>query len=333
MKTPAPPSGLELPNLDAFDAPSRMHGERFFATLDLFEEDPSNPRTEREALDDPQWIAFVEDIRTHGILQPIVVRKVRDKLMVCFGARRLRAATQLQLTEIPYVLTDANTMSDYAQVSENERRKNLQPHELAAFIAKRIELGDKRPHIAKLLKMDDTQLSFLMSLHDAPPYLLGLYHAGKIRAPQAFAALRAAFVRATPAQCLWLHQRCDAQQILSRSIVELILTSMPTESASRDISTVLQKSAPTSLSLVMNPATVRRLARSAAAKTSVPGAALSELPSDRHEAIDLFGKYPLTLDGTPYQIEVSRDAVSVVNSTGRCFVLTKNKPTTLPSQQ
>ena len=89
------------------------------AHLTAFEEDPNNPRTR---FDGPDFEAFVEDIKERGILIPIVVCQVpgRDKMVVRFGARRLRAARRLGLAEIPYTVTnDPRQMDDYAQVARH----------------------------------------------------------------------------------------------------------------------------------------------------------------------------------------------------------------------
>lgn len=159
------------------------------APLAQFEEDPENPRFE---FDDPEFADFVEDIRTRGILQPLVVRQMESgKLRIRFGARRYRAARVIGLAEVPYVITeDARQFDDYSQVSENQRRKNLTPLELARFIAKRIEAKDKKTKIAEHLRIDASAITHLLALVNPPAFLMELYQSGKCRSPSYLYELR-----------------------------------------------------------------------------------------------------------------------------------------------
>lgn len=159
------------------------------APIGLFVEDKDQPRTE---FDDPEFDEFCEDVKERGILQPLVVIEQADgKLLIRFGARRYRAGIRIGLTDLPYVVTeDPRQLDDYAQVSENERRKGLEPLELANFIAKRLKAGDKKKTIASKLKIDPSAVTHLLALTDAPPFLLELYHSRKCRTAQYLYALR-----------------------------------------------------------------------------------------------------------------------------------------------
>jgi ParB family chromosome partitioning protein len=126
---------FDLSALDAHLPNGPVPGAAAFAPLASFEEDPDNPRFE----DDPAaFELLVADVRQHGILQPVIVRRIGNgKLQIRFGARRCRAARELGLASIPYVVTeDARQFDDYSQVAENQHRANMQPLELAAFAAK-----------------------------------------------------------------------------------------------------------------------------------------------------------------------------------------------------
>lgn len=173
------PAATAAPSLTAPKAP-----------LSVFEEDPDQPRFE---FDDPEFDAFVDDVREHGILQPVVVRPIdgTGRLRIRFGARRYRAAVRLQLAELPYFITeDERQFDDYAQVSENEQRKSLQPLELARFISKKLAEGAKKKQVAAKLKIDPSAVTHLLSLVEAPAFLLELYHSRKCRAPHYLYELR-----------------------------------------------------------------------------------------------------------------------------------------------
>jgi len=181
------PLGAPSPSLSIEPAARVLTPPR--APLSAFEEDPDQPRTE---FDDPEFEDFVKDIEERGVLQPIIVRVMSNGLLrIRFGARRYRASKRLALADLPYVVTeDARQFDDYAQVSENEQRKNLQPLELANFIAKRIAAGEKKKVVAGKLKIDASHVTHLLSLIDAPAFITELYQARKCRTPKYLYSLR-----------------------------------------------------------------------------------------------------------------------------------------------
>jgi ParB family chromosome partitioning protein len=88
-------------------------------------ESPYNPRRTFKGMED-----LTESVRTHGVLVPLIVRKAgkKGKFEVVAGARRLRAAREAGLTEVPCVVRD---MSDAealeVQVLENLQREEVPP--------------------------------------------------------------------------------------------------------------------------------------------------------------------------------------------------------------
>nr|WP_229224235.1 ParB/RepB/Spo0J family partition protein [Duganella sp. SG902] len=161
-----------------------------------FEEDPDNPRFEAEG---PEFEQLVDSVRRHGILQPVVVRAQPDgRLRLRFGLRRYRAACRLQLAGLPYLVTeDPRQFDDYAQVDENQRRKPLQPLELAAFIARKLRQGEQKKQVAARLGIDPSAVTHLLALVEAPPpWLLELYHGQRCRSPQYLYELRKLHARA-----------------------------------------------------------------------------------------------------------------------------------------
>ena len=67
-----------------------------------------------------------ESIKQHGIIQPLVVRKLGDKFEIIAGERRYKAATQAGLTKVPVIVSDIddNKSAEVALV-ENIQRRNL----------------------------------------------------------------------------------------------------------------------------------------------------------------------------------------------------------------
>lgn len=68
--------------------------------------DPQNPRTE---VPEAELNELAEDIRQHGILQPMVVQPAGGdgRNQIHFGAKRWRAAQRIGLQEVPVVVRDA----------------------------------------------------------------------------------------------------------------------------------------------------------------------------------------------------------------------------------
>jgi ParB family transcriptional regulator, chromosome partitioning protein len=176
-------------DLSGLEGPSLQPGEPAQAPLSAFEEDPNQPRTE---FDGPDFDALIEDVRQRGILQPIVVTKTANgALRIRFGARRYRAAQRLDLASMPYVLaSDARQLDDYAQVSENEKRSNLQPMELAEFVKRKVDAGEAKQAIASKIGVPNATITFLLSMVDMPPVLREAYDTRKCRSPRLFYELR-----------------------------------------------------------------------------------------------------------------------------------------------
>lgn len=150
--------------------------------LDALCEDPDNPRTEFPEAD---LDVLAEDIRQHGILQPIVVHPADEqgRYRIHFGAKRWRAAQRAGLTEVPVVVRDTPT-DPYTQVAENQKRHGLTPLDLARFIQARVNAGDSNATVAKRLGMDLTSVAHHLALLELPPALDAAMHAGRCTSPR-----------------------------------------------------------------------------------------------------------------------------------------------------
>lgn len=97
--------------------------------ISKIEANPFNPRTkfEKEALDE-----LASSIKTHGVIQPITVRKVGNKYQIISGERRFRASILVGNTHIPAYVREANDQKvlEMALV-ENIQRENLDAIEVA----------------------------------------------------------------------------------------------------------------------------------------------------------------------------------------------------------
>jgi ParB family chromosome partitioning protein len=150
--------------------------------IHLLDEDSYNPRTE---FPDAELEELAEDIRQHGVLQPIVVHAAdaNGHHLIHFGAKRLRAARRAGITHVPVVIRDLPA-DPYAQVAENQKRHGLTPLDLARFIKSRSEAGDSNSTIAKRLGMNLTTVAHHRALLDLPPELDQALRSGRCTSPR-----------------------------------------------------------------------------------------------------------------------------------------------------
>lgn len=116
---------------------------------------------------DPEKLAeLTASIKEHGVVQPIVVRKVEKGYELVVGERRLRACKNLGLKTVPAVIKEYNNeeMTEIALI-ENIQRHDLNPVEEAnaykillnkfklsqEALAKKV--GKSRPYIANFLRI------------------------------------------------------------------------------------------------------------------------------------------------------------------------------------
>jgi ParB family chromosome partitioning protein len=84
-----------------------------------------NPHQARIYMDKERLDNLAESIKEHGILQPILVRKEEDHIFLVAGQRRLKAAKQVNLTEIPVYFIQDDPLE--IGLIENLQREDLHP--------------------------------------------------------------------------------------------------------------------------------------------------------------------------------------------------------------
>jgi ParB family transcriptional regulator, chromosome partitioning protein len=91
-----------------------------------------NPFQPRKTFDKEELASLSASVRTHGILQPIVVRPVGDQYQLVAGERRLRAAQDVGLASVPVRIVNFNDQEVLeAALIENIQRADLNPIEKA----------------------------------------------------------------------------------------------------------------------------------------------------------------------------------------------------------
>ena len=124
---------------------------------------PFQPRTTFPAA---ELADLAASIREHGVLQPIVLRRVGERYQIVAGERRFRACEALGLPTVPSLVRTA-TDSDMLELAltENIQRENLNAMELARAYQGYIErfdltqeqaaarLGKSRSSIANMIRL------------------------------------------------------------------------------------------------------------------------------------------------------------------------------------
>jgi ParB family chromosome partitioning protein len=96
----------------------------------------------RLTFDDRGLEELASSIKQHGIIQPLVLRRVNDKYEIIAGERRYKAATMAGLSTVPAIVSniDDNQSAEVAIV-ENVQRRNLTPVEEARSYKNLLDKG------------------------------------------------------------------------------------------------------------------------------------------------------------------------------------------------
>ena len=158
--------------------------------LKIMEIEP-NREQPRKLFDDDALAELSESIAQHGVIQPLLVRPLKDGgYQLVAGERRWRAARMAGLTEVPVVikeLTDSETV-ELAMV-ENLQREDLNPLEEALgykYMMEKLSItqeeaaqkvGKSRPAVAnalRLLNLPESVLSYVESRQVSPGHARAL---------------------------------------------------------------------------------------------------------------------------------------------------------------
>lgn len=130
---------------------------------------PYQPRT---VFDDDRIDELCQTIRTHGVIQPIVVRVKNNTFELIAGERRLRAVKKLGMDTIPAIVRDFND-SQAASIAliENLQREGLTAIEEAAAYQQLIEMHDltQESLAQRLGKSQSTIANKIRLLHLSEP--------------------------------------------------------------------------------------------------------------------------------------------------------------------
>ena len=167
--------------LEALIPKTLMASGRTLSQLPISEVVP-NPFQPRTVFDEEALQSLAQSIKTFGVNQPILVRKVEDRYELVAGERRLRAAALAGLDFIPSVVksfSDEEALQ-FALV-ENLQRENLDPIETALGVKRLIDEFDMTHQaVSEVLGMGRSSVSNFLRLLSLPEEVQQAVQAGKI---------------------------------------------------------------------------------------------------------------------------------------------------------
>jgi ParB family chromosome partitioning protein len=191
-----------------------------------------NPRQPRTVFDETALNELIASIKSVGILQPPVVRKVAEnKYELIMGERRYRAAKAAGLTSIPVIIrqTPDNELLRDALI-ENIHRSNLNPLEEGAAYAQLLsDFGCTHDELAVKLGRSRPLISNTIRLLNLPDSVQRKVASGVISAGHA----RALLGLTDAAEIEKLASRIVAEGLSVRSTEEIIATMKPTSKSAK----------------------------------------------------------------------------------------------------
>jgi ParB family chromosome partitioning protein len=156
--------------------------------LDQIRPNPLQPRT---AFRPDKLEELAQSIRANGIIQPLIVRKVKDHYQIVAGERRWRAAKIAELTEVPVMVQDVadDHVLELALI-ENIQREDLNPIEAAQAFDRLVrELGLSHEEIGRRTGKDRSSIANMIRLLRLPEGVQLLLAEGRLSMGHARALL------------------------------------------------------------------------------------------------------------------------------------------------
>lgn len=170
-----------------------------------------NPRQPRLQMEETALEELAQSIRSHGVIQPIIVRRAGDRTEIVAGERRWRAAQRAGLLKVPVVYRDVpdERLLEVALI-ENIQRENLNPIEEAqAYRRLTDELHMSQESIATAVGKDRATVANYMRLLKLP---------AEVRNELSSGALSMGHARALVTMADETAQRRVAREVVSRGL-------------------------------------------------------------------------------------------------------------------
>ncbi len=193
------------------DAPEPARSSPVELDIDRLTPNTYQPRGQ---FDDARLDDLAKSIKSNGVIQPIVVRKVGDQFHIIAGERRWRAAQMAGLKRVPVVVRDVPAGGEQSVLEmaliENIQRENLNPiDEALAYRRLADEFQLTQEQIAASVGKDRATVANFIRLLRLPE---------EVRADVAAGSLTMGHARALLALTSDADQRRIARDIVSRNL-------------------------------------------------------------------------------------------------------------------
>jgi len=152
-----------------------------------------NPYQPRKTFNEASIEELARSVRTHGIVQPLVVTRAGDnKFKLIAGERRFRAAQKAGLHSVPVVVKEDITAGDALQIAliENIQREDLNPiEEATAYHQLHQEFGLTQEEISKRVGKERSTVANFLRLLKLPESVKKLLASGQLSMGHARALL------------------------------------------------------------------------------------------------------------------------------------------------
>ena len=150
-----------------------------------------NPNQPRKVFDFTALDELAASIRSSGVIQPIIVRRLVGSYQLIAGERRWRAARQAGLERIPAIVRDAtDAQSIELALVENLLREDLNPIEAAQAYQKLLaEFGWTQEELAQRIGKDRTSIANCLRLLRLPEEIQTDLRSGRLTMGHARALL------------------------------------------------------------------------------------------------------------------------------------------------
>lgn len=206
--------------------------------LDLISPNPDQPRTR---FSEDELEELTRSIRSHGIVQPIVVRRRGDRYEIVAGERRWRAAQRAELRRVPVVVREVSDekMLELALI-ENIQRQELNPIEEAhAYKRLLYTSGLTQEALADRIGKSRTVIALALRLLKLPGEIQREIESGRISAGHG----RALLATEDP----------KIQRLVAHSILDFALSVRETEKAVKKLSRSRQTVENKGVSIPLDP--------------------------------------------------------------------------------
>lgn len=180
----------------------------------------ANPYQPRRDFDEEEIDQLCSSLQEHGLLQPVLVRRVEERYQLVAGERRLRAAIKAGWPDVPVQVIEADDRKT-AEIAivENLQRKDLNALEKAASFQRYLETYQcTQDELARRLQLDRSTIANLIRLLELPEAVQQSIRSGDISPGHARALLPLGAESEQIAYC----QRIVAEGLSVRAVESLV---------------------------------------------------------------------------------------------------------------